>query len=370
MEPTQPLPGQQPGAPSGLILDGQPTTALTPTQLAQIAKEARLLPPILGQIVEYLVTDPVGFTLTTAELITAASQINSLQKAFQPLDLVRERPDYARIALAMVTDTAASTQVAQLLGVRQGLAMSGMHARAVLGYLTRWPAFAATLTGTGPDRFGVPVRIVARIDSAYGDACYLDGELLLKAFSLLHPYGYLRLFLHEAGHATFERSLLAGAVLPPEVATAAAGEIGRCVELVAQLAGSGPVGNPTAELASLQQRLPNGAATVAAIKAMSPEARNLYRAWLVLRRNGGQYLLGLDLGPSMSPAERRRYQAGDFGEFCAEGFMQAATTELAEYVRGLQPAAAGTPPEVLTAWTTAVQILLAYRKRIVGAQVR
>jgi hypothetical protein len=326
MEPNQPLPAPQPAASSGLVLDGEPTTELTLGQQNQIAKAASMLTAFLSEIVDYLAADPVGYTLTTAELTAAATQIGALQKAFVPIELVCKQPNYARIALALITDSAVSTDVAERLHVRRRYPMSGMHARAILAYLGSWPDFAERLTG----EFGVRIRIVPRIDSAYGDACYLNGELLLKASSLVSPYGYLRLFLHEVGHATFEPRVLNGTTLPVAVAQA-----------------SGPVDG-----------------SIAVVSKVGPDARDLYKAWLTLRQDAGKYLVGLDLGPGMSPAQRRSYQARDFGEFCAEVFMQLATGELTGQVQALQRA--GLPQPALNAWAAVIKILPAYRQQILG----
>ena len=98
---------------------------------------------------------------------------------------------------------------------------------------------------------------------------------------------------------------------------------------------------------------------------MSSDGMCFYDAWLVLRKDHGAKLCGLDLGNGRQPADRRNYQAGKFSEFCAEVFMQAATGEVAAHVRTLA-ADADTPAAVLDAWKDVVRVLLKYRPIILG----
>jgi hypothetical protein len=93
---------------------------------------------------------------------------------------------------------------------------------------------------------------------------------------------------------------------------------------------------------------------------MSDLAKTLYQAWRRLRRDYGAQLLGIDLWEDprrnrLSPEQRRRYQAGNFGEFCAEVFMLYAMGDLQAHVLAIL--ASDIDEDVQTAWKNAWYVL-------------
>jgi hypothetical protein len=152
------------------------------------------------------------------------------------------------------------------------------------------------------------------------------------------PEAHLRLMLHETGHATFEEILLG---YPQK--------------------GDLPV--------ALNLKQDKGIPAAGRFWAtMSDEAKSFYRAWLVLRQNGGEHLLGLNLGPTkgLSAPERQSYQASKFNEFCAESFMQYATGELEAYLLRIMPPNTDTPRPVKLAWRDAWRVLQAVADPIIN----
>jgi hypothetical protein len=119
------------------------------------------------------------------------------------------------------------------------------------------------------------------------------------------------------------------------------------------------VGQLTSELEAIERRLLD-ADVPGQWRRMSQDARRFYSAWLVLRRDQGRYLLGLDLGTGRGPTARQVYQADTFQEFCAESFMHVATGALADHLHTLA-ANPLLPPEILDAWQRASAILEKYR---------
>jgi hypothetical protein len=197
--------------------------------------------------------------------------------------------------------------------------------------------------------------------NAWGGGLYRNGIIHMGNMSDLPPDGFLRLFLHEVGHALFQQALLRGVApegddqrLPPlwhrgEVIHLLAR---RRVLLFAQE--RNPSADRERELDVIQDRL-RGFETVWA--SMTEDARTYYRAWLLLGRERGRWLLGLDLGNNnMRPDDRQDYQATTFIEFVAETFMQAATGELDTFLDGLL-AADDVPADVKEAWLAINDVL-------------
>jgi hypothetical protein len=87
-------------------------------------------------------------------------------------------------------------------------------------------------------------------------------------------------------------------------------------------------------------------------------------AWTVLRRNDGQYLLGLDLGQSGEPGARKKYQADDFMEFCAENFMHRVTAPdlLSRHLIAINKPSNRVPQDIRDAWRDAIAILDKYER--------
>jgi hypothetical protein len=209
-------------------------------------------------------------------------------------------------------------------------------------------------------------RVMSRIRALNFESRAADGrggglfdreQIYISKMPGTPPGAYVRLLVHETGHATFERLLLpTGQGMPPELATLSK------PDLLAVL--------PTGQIqvtARAEQR------SRSFWDAMSATAKRYYAAWLTLRQNGGKHLLGLDLWMDpkknrLDPDQRHRYQAGDFGEFCAETFMQYAMGDLEPHVIAIQ-AGPAVPDEVKAAWANAWAVLDEVARPVLGKRV-
>lgn len=220
------------------------------------------------------------------------------------------------------------------------------QAGAVVRFFDAYPGFWAAL---------VPRTTAIRFDSRTADSrggglFHDDGVIYLSKLHATPPSAFVRLLVHETGHATFERILLAGGSMPHALGVAKAlpehntAETGREVKVL--------------------QTYWDG---------MSDPAKTFYHAWLTLRADNGRHLLGLDLwqdprGHRLSPAQRRAYQAQTFGEFCAEMFMLYAMGDLRPHVEAAL-ADHTVPAEVRTAWRNAWHVLVTVAATILGDRV-
>ncbi|GHG14295.1 MULTISPECIES: hypothetical protein [Amycolatopsis] len=129
------------------------------------------------------------------------------------------------------------------------------------------------------------------------------------------PGVFLRLLLHEMGHASFERMLM----------------------------------NTD-------------------LRILNEDGRVFHDAWTVLRRNDGRYMFGLDLGYVGTPDARKVYQAQRFEEFCAESFMYRVTESdlLKRHVNELNEPSKDVPQDIRDAWSKAIVILDKYAPLILG----
>src|SRR4029450_1986442 len=92
-------------------------------------------------------------------------------------------------------------------------------------------------------------------------------------------------------------------------------------------------------------------------QAMSHGAKALYQSWQKLRGHDGMYMIGIDMGRAsnrgmLGPADRQKYQANDFTEFCAESFMHLAYGDLDTHV-ALMQIRPDVPDDVKKAWRDA-----------------
>ncbi|GAA3845041.1 hypothetical protein GCM10022243_09150 [Saccharothrix violaceirubra] len=198
------------------------------------------------------------------------------------------------------------------------------QAAAVVRFLAAYPHFQATLTTlVAAIRFdsGTADGFGGGVFSPHGDGCVHVSRLRDTP-----PGAFVRLFVHETGHAAFEATLLGRREMQPVLGRGQAGH------LIAQPSGENfeeADHDPVMWSAELRDLEDFWAST-------SEEARNLYRAWLVLRVDGGRHLLGQDLWAfgkrRLSADQRRVYQAGKFIEFCAEVFMQYALGDLRPFL--------------------------------------
>jgi hypothetical protein len=165
------------------------------------------------------------------------------------------------------------------------------------------------------------------------------------------PGAFVRLLVHETGHATFEAILLGDRPMPHGLCTDPKPEV---FEL------------PPTELVQADREIR------AYWDEMSASAKLFFNAWLTLRQHHGKHLLGLDLwqdprGNRLDPEQRRRYQAGKFDEFCAETFMLYAMGDLEPHIMAIPDDTVHV--DVKTAWTNARTVLDDVASPILGPRV-
>jgi len=157
----------------------------------------------------------------------------------------------------------------------------------------------------------------------------------MKGFTPDSPQVFMRLLLHEIGHAIFQRMLFKD----PQV----------------KLAQSASKDAAAQDLQDTFDRRTD---------PLTADGKDLYGAWMVLRANGGYHMFAVDIADIGNVASRQAYQAATFEEFCAESFMHLALeqTALRQHIQNI---ASGTAPQnVKAAWATVERILLKYKDLI------
>jgi hypothetical protein len=187
----------------------------------------------------------------------------------------------------------------------------------------------------------------------------------MDALDDVSPESYVRLLLHESGHATLQRLLMPEDRMPNKKNLDSFWDKGTGNDL-------------RTERAQLQQAVADGTlrpddpgllARTAQIDQqfatedpdngwdrLSDDTKELYNAWVVLRRNRGQYMLGIDLGGTLDEQQRQDYQAGYFSEFVAESFMHVATGDIDDHLADIR-ADPSVPQDVKAAWEVAAAVL-------------
>jgi hypothetical protein len=320
-------------------------------------------------------------TMRTADLVSMLDRVGAIVDSISQGATVVGTDRESRLALAYVAGQRGRQTVTTMLGSKGGLAAP--HARALADFLTKNPALAAYLR-----RRNIKVKFSSGQASSYGEGVFLRHVLHLGDLDSVRPATFVRFFLHEAGHATYQRLVVphelqsTGESQIPEVMRTGEAHtlLSRKAALVDQLTGvAGAVqGTDSPDLSILDPNDPRFSDLLSKIDDLDQEltrkevdriwaswpepAKRLYNAWLVLRQNNGQYLMGIDLERGADPASRRAYQAGGFNEFCAETFMQYATGLLPGHLNGIQTSPT-VPDDVKSAWNDTRAILTQYAGR-------
>jgi hypothetical protein len=365
---TIPLTALQPVAQHGFVLDGKPVTEMGRTELTELGKKAKEFGGLTAQVVQYMIADG-GFALDTGELAAAIMQIGELYQNKGQSVVALTDPRYGDIAKRMLADEDARTDLAATLGY-SSVSKANLHpaqARALNDVLKRFPKFVERLK-----RSIKGVKFGSGTGKEFGGGVFKDGVIEIASLEWTPAEGFARIFVHETGHATFQRALLKDVDLPGIV------DSGAIVDLLArraaleatnnavQASSPGTVKQPHPELVAISRRLREGGA-LNMFNAMSDDAKAFYRAWGVLRRNGGEYMLGVDLGGGVDAAQRRKYQAGAFKEFCAETFMLKAMGDLDSHLSVLRTRT-DIPSEVHTAWESVQKIQTKYGQAILDGK--
>jgi hypothetical protein len=229
------------------------------------------------------------------------------------------------------------------------------QASAVMCFVDAYPLFWPNLT-----RRTKELRFNSRTADGRGGGLFEDDMIHMSRLPSTPPGVFVRLLVHEMGHATFEKTLLADAPMPHEL------EANQQVPGMLVRFGTG-MWIEKDQLSKLSQRCQE---IQAYWNRMSDWAKTFYCAWLTLREHDGKHLLGLDMwqdpnGNRLSAEQRQRYQAGKFDEFCAEVFMQFAMGDLYRHVlAALDDDAIGAG--VKTAWRNVWHVLDAVASPILG----
>lgn len=243
-------------------------------------------------------------------------------------------------------------RLGQLIG-QPDLSIPEPKASAVMCFLDAYPEFFPKLAATTPVTGVKAIAFNSSTANSWGGGVFNhmnDCTIHLSELKDTTPSAFARLLVHEMGHATFQRMLLNSQPLPLMV--------DRCT--VSEL-----LDNFAAQTAIAETLLTELSTTTLRLQhywtALPAAAKTFYHSWLILRRNKGQHLLGMDLGkaPNMAlltPSRRQSYQANDFSEFCAETFMQYAMGDLHPHVRAIL-ANGAIGADVKVAWCRAWHIL-------------
>jgi hypothetical protein len=230
------------------------------------------------------------------------------------------------------------------------------QAGAVMCFLNAYPQFWPKLQSLVP-----AIKFNSGAADSMGGGLFTPHDCVIHMSALAVPPGvFVRLLVHEIGHATFERILLDHKPMPEKL------NLNKVPEMLAPFAHQGPsIPSDTLQEYGRQCEEIHNYWT-----GMSVLAQTFYQAWLTLSKHHGQHLLGLDLWRvppvwRMTPERRRRYQADNFGEFCAETFMLFAMGDLASFVAAIM-ADGSIGPDVRIAWRNAWHVLEAVASPILG----
>jgi hypothetical protein len=309
------------GTPAGpvvqrrLVVDGVPVRELShlrkETLDAIMSQTGSQLPSVVKAVIEAMIDDPAVMRRSLDELVREIPRVIDLafgDASARPDDTA----DTVRLARRVAEDLGQQDRLKSSLPGAGGTFPAGRQLRPVNELLAINPALAHLLAAAG-------IRIHFASSKAKGlGGLYTHEDLTVHLDPLVSdspPSVFLRLLLHELGHATFQQMIL----------------------------GAGDQ-----------------------LLATPGDAQALHAAWQVLRRDSGRHLLGLDLGGGRSATERKAYQANDFHEFCAESFMMRVVEpdRLNLYVRYINSPRNRIPAEVRDAWRDVVVILDKYERRI------
>jgi hypothetical protein len=337
----------------------------------------------------YLSTEALGYLLTagsfdgtTAELATLLTQVgqhlNTMAQNGPTDDSVA-----GRIAALQRFDLPEQQALAPLFHVTEMPGVTATQCQAIDAFHQLHPAFFPGLLDNGlVNSFVFGDRKAASLGG--GEFRSATRQLAMGNLPAKAPTAFLRLFLHETGHAGFQRKLLNGAELNGL-------DTGEFLPAFEFLYGAFLGNNPPAVARPGLTRPKYSALPVALsneltrstgfynrdrqdFAALPPDAKALYQCWAALRQNGGQYMIGVDLGTSpkklaglLDGAQRQGYQAGNFSEFLAESFMHLAMGDLdvhVDYVLGSPTH----PDHIKNVWARARQLIHAYGDPVLNGQ--
>jgi hypothetical protein len=367
----------QPTPTFGMVLDGVRTTELNQAQRAAVERFRTGRKPDEAAL-GYILADGKfnGTTADLAKLLDAVEQKMLQQWNGQQLD----DSDASRLARMAQDDEQQQKQLEATFGTPLD-GVSGAQCRELREFfVNRYPNFVANLR----PRYVRDFVFGSREGLKQGGAVFVSAgrDLHVAALGAKPPEAFLRLMVHESGHAGFQRALLGGKPTTSVDNGTYFTKLQRRTQLATMLnqqpdptrtdlrrgrraatAVDPATAAITKELADLEDNLREDDRTW---DGMSADAKELYRAWQTLRVNNGEKMIGVDLGrkpnkkgEEMNPAQRRAYQAGEFSEFCAESFMHLAMGDLDTHDTTIQTRP-DVSDDVKQAWTTTRRVLHKY----------
>ncbi|MBE7384806.1 MAG: hypothetical protein F6J95_025755 [Leptolyngbya sp. SIO1E4] len=267
------------------------------------------------------------------------------------------------------------------VGSRLQMLLRPPNLRALGNYFTKNPNLAG--------RVRIDFTSQTTVDNNYGGGVYnrtgnkrieIGGSVANEA----NPLYFLRTVIHETGHATFQQMLVIGELTNETNKGTIWAQLTACHKQVKDLEWqmkkglSSAVGNYD-WVAGKKQELKEARATrdkmVNKLRSdaatLTKHGKEFYDAWLILRRENGQYMLGLPLTdqadhPMKSPSGRQKYMAESFTEFCAETFMYMAMhrQDLKSHVRQLHEDQK-VPKQVKEAWIDVIRVLERCEEKII-----
>ncbi|MBE1489283.1 hypothetical protein [Plantactinospora soyae] len=365
--------GQQPVTAPGPVPTEKPVDPFA-EQVAAIAQEVSdNAGPFTAFILRHLAR--IGSTeLSTPRLIEVVEEVGTRLYALAMGEDLTDDSPYARLAREIAGAVEQPGQLQQTLGMHAPPAIPRAQIERLNRFLSDHPQLVAAFRRNGLS-FKFNADLARKIGGLYTHG---DKTIHMEELPGLAPEVFLRLFLHEAGHATFQRALLRGQELPAILDKADGLNLLIRLENVGRTMAdpSGPaqslLGRPQLEhlqeeLTTIQETLEDQA-PVAAFEQLSADAQRMYRAWLVLRESGGAGLLAIALVGFASEGERRIYQADTFIEFLAEVFMQTAMGDIAVHLRRVLDEEGDSP--IGQAWAAVRDILVKYAVPILRAPTR
>jgi hypothetical protein len=317
--------------PPVVVLDSGQFDTFGPGQLLNVG----LKDSTDGGIVQ-LIIKCGGHGFNTADLQTHVSSINSVYRSITAHAPVPLKDCESAIVQQLTACQSSLAELRDLVG-DQALDVPSPQAAAVICFDKTYPQVWPQL-----GKEGVRVKFNSSASDNHGGGFFRDNIIHMSGL-LVTPAGvFVRLLVHEIGHALFETRLLNRKTMPHYL-----------------------VADKLADLSVAQTTLWERSKECQSIHRfwdeMSDQAKTFYQAWHTLRKDGGPHLLGIDLWEDprrnrLDPAQRRRYQAGNFGEFCAEVFMLYAMGDLRAHVLGLLDRD-DVSQDVKTAWKNAWHVL-------------
>ncbi|MFL5909960.1 MAG: hypothetical protein ACJ768_05255 [Gaiellaceae bacterium] len=299
------------------------------------------------------------FARGTADISTAdfLATVESVGASYDNLEAGGERAtientDDGRIAVQMYEMTRARSGLSGVVTASGLQSLTAPQARRLHEFLENNRSLKDYI-----NRSRIKYAFGSQFAANYGGGVFLDGTIYMEPLDTESAETFLRLVVHETGHATFQR-----AVVPHDLwadrTIPESWDKGMVYELMAERRRLEDDSDPSthadriAEIGELlaKERFDD------IWKGLGQDARKLYEAWGILRARNGEHLLGVDLGTGRNQAQRRDYQAKTFSEFCAESFMHVATREIQAHYQHITTDQS-VPPEARRAWETAIKIL-------------